>query len=467
MKNISFRAGTISTVAIKTAYGFVMNWLESTGKITNDGSKTVSKAYKDFLAWGIEGVKRTTGQHPGGIIVIPSNYEVEDFTPVNYPANDVSATWKTTHFDFHAIHDNVLKLDLLGHDDPTAIKMLETLTNTNAKEIPFQDERVISLFSSPKELGIESKDILDEKTGVMGIPEFGTKFVRRMLSATKVKSFGDLIAISGLSHGTGVWTGNADTLVKKMGLSLSEVISCRDNIMQDLIFKGLDNLEAFKIMELVRKGKGLTNEQKENLKSHGVEDWYIDSLTKIQYMFPKAHATAYVMMAWRIAWYKLYYPLEYYATYLSTRIESLEMELIIKGNIAITERLKELKKDMNKKVGGLSTKEKNYIPTYEIIQEMLARGFKIGNISLKHSKATSWNIHKEKKLLYPPFVAVDGIGISAANSIVEARQEKEFSSIKDLKMRTQLNVTSLDKLEKLSVLEDLDETNQLSFNFNL
>jgi len=438
----------------------------SRAECSEQTNRNNSRAFNEFLAKGIEGVKKTTGQHPGGIIVIPSEYDVEDFTPINYPANDINAEWQTTHFDFHAIHDNVLKLDLLGHDDPTAIKMLEKITNTKATDIKFNDPKIVSLFSSPKALGITSNDISGEATGALGIPEFGTRFVRGMLKTAKVNSFGDLIAVSGLSHGTNVWTNNAEVLVKTRGISLSELISCRDNIMQDLIHHGVPNIDAFTIMEAVRKGKGLTEAQENLLIEKGVEDWYIDSLKKIEYMFPKAHATAYVMMAWRIAYYKLYHPLAYYATYLTTRSDNTEIEIFIKGKDDITERLKYLSDNrFVRGPGALSNKEKALISTYEIIEEMIARGFSIHNISLEKSHATDWIIAEDNKSLYPPFTAIDGLGISAAQSIVDEREKGIFSSIKNLVSRTSLNKTNVEKLKDIGALNGLDETDQISFDF--
>ena len=455
----SFRAGTISTVAEKTAFGYVKAWAEETGK-------DISKAFVEFIAKGVAGTKRTTGQHPGGIIVIPKEYDVEDFTPVNYPANDVDASWKTTHFDFHAIHDNVLKLDLLGHDDPTAIKYLEKLTGIKAKdEISFSDEKIISLFSSPEALGIKPEDINGETTGAMGIPEFGTKFVRGMLKNAKVQSFGDLIAVSGLSHGTDVWANNAEQLVRNKGLTLAQVISCRDNIMTDLMNKKLDPLLAFEIMEKVRKGKGVTKEQEDIMKKHGVEDWYIDSLKKIKYMFPKAHATAYVMMAWRIAWFKLYRPLAYYATYFTTRSDVFDIHTILKGPEAIKETLQNYE-SRRYKYGEdkLSNKEADLIPIFEIALEAIARGFTFANIDLNRSQANEWIIDNESKTLIPPFSSLDGLGTAVAESIVRARKDGEFTSIEDLKNRSSINKTSIEHLKELGVLKHLSNTNQISFD---
>ena len=457
-KTHSFRAGTISTVAERTAFGYVKSWAE-------DNNKTISRAFIDFLARKVTGTKRTTGQHPGGIIVIPKKMQVEDFTPINYPANDKSSSWKTTHFDFHAIHDNVLKLDLLGHDDPTAIKYLEKLTGVNARnDIPFYDSKVISLFSSTKALGITTNDIEGETTGVMGIPEFGTTFVRRMLKSAKVSSFSDLIAVSGLSHGTDVWANNADLVIKEQGKKLSQVISCRDNIMTDLIDKRIDDSLAFQIMEQVRKGQSITNAQETILKKNNVENWYIESLKKIKYMFPKAHATAYVMMAWRIAWFKLYHPLAYYATFFTTRADVFDVEVVINGKDATLKKLKSLKSRRNEKnENALSNKDIALIPILELVNEAFARKVKISNISLAKSKVKHWIIDNDT--LIPPFVAVDGLGEVVASSIVKARTEKMFISIEDLKARTIINVPSLNKLKALGVFLEISEKNQMAIKF--
>lgn len=455
----SFRAGTISTVAERTAFGFIKHWEEEKGL-------EVSDAFRRYLVKGVAGTKRTTGQHPGGIIVIPQSFEVEDFTPINYPANDLESSWQTTHFDFHAIHDNVLKLDLLGHDDPTAIKYLETLTNVPARTIPMHDPKVISLFSSPHELGIKPEDINGETTGAMGIPEFGTKFVRNMLKSVKVKSFGDLISISGLSHGTDVWTNNAEALIKHQGLTLDQLISCRDDIMNDLRLKGINDLEAFKIMEQVRKGQGLTLEQEKILKDHRVEQWYIDALKKIKYMFPKAHATAYVMMAWRIAWYKLYHPLAYYATYFSTRADVSEIETLVGGKKLVNQRLKELLQNRYKRgEKALSNKEQALIPILEMANEAYARGIKISNVDINKSDAKNWIIDVENNTIMAPFNTLDGLGQSVANSIIQARQDKIFTSREDLQNRTSINKTVFQKMIDFGILDHLFSSDQISLDF--
>ncbi len=455
-KTHAFRAGTISTVAEKTAFGYVLAWAEETGK-------TMSRAFIEFMAKKVAGTKRTTGQHPGGIIVIPKEFSAEDFSPINYPANDKNSDWLTTHFDFHAIHDNVLKLDLLGHDDPTAIRVLQKLTGVNPKDIPYTDEKVISLFSSTDSLGIEPEELLGETTGAIGIPEFGTQFVRAMLKSVKVKTFSDLVSISGLSHGTDVWANNGEKLVKEQKKTIKELISCRDDIMTDLINKGMDPLQSFLIMEQVRKGKSVNPEQEKEMRKHNVEDWYIDSCKAIKYMFPKAHATAYVQMAWKIAWFKTYYPLAYYATYLTTRADVFDVETFCAGSDKIKEKLIDFKSRKYKRGDlALTNKEIALIPILEIVLELYARGFKIGNINIDKSLAREWVILENENTIIPPFSAIDGLGDAVADSIIKSRNERPFSSVEDLKKRTSLNKTSLAKLEELEVFKGMQETNQLT-----
>ena len=450
----TFRAGTIATVAAKTAFGFVKKWNE-------EKNLQKSQAFVSYLSAMIEGSKRTTGQHPGGIIIIPKEFDVEDFSPINYPANDINSSWKTTHLDFHAIHDNVLKLDLLGHDDPTIIRHLQNLTNVSLDQISFSDPKVLSLFNSPEAIGVTSDDINGEPTGALGIPEFGTPFVRRMLNVAKPKSFNDLINLSGLSHGTDVWNGNAETLIKQ-GKTLNDVISCRDDIMITLIKRGIKPSLAFHIMEKVRKGKGLTTDEEDVLEKNGIENWYIDSLNKIKYMFPKAHATAYVMMAWRIAWFKIYYPLEYYAAYLTTRITSFDINVALGSKHQVARKLKELEiKQRNKHNEKISAKEEELIPTLEIINELLARNLKIHNIDLYKSESNDWVIDYQEKALIPPFIVVDGLGETVAKKIVEARKERKFYSVDDVQRRCEINKTLLEKLKQLGVFLDLDETDEI------
>lgn len=459
-ENFVFRAGTISTIANKTAFGYVKAYAEKIGQPDMRGAKI------EMLSQGCVGIKRTTGQHPGGIIVLPKTYDINDFTPINYPADDTSSTWKTTHFDFNAIHDNLLKLDILGHVDPTALKMLENLTGIDPKTIPNQDEKVLSLFSNLSALNISKEDLLGETTGALGIPEFGTSFVRKMLSDTLPTSFAELVQISGLSHGTDVWLNNADELISNQGLKLKDVIGCRDDIMTYLVYQGLPANMAFNIMEDVRKGKGVKPEYETVMQEKKVPNWYIQSCKKIKYMFPKAHATAYVLMAWRVSWYKVYYPHEYYATYFTTRCDGFDIETMLQGIGAITNKLKsinvQLKNSANQKT-GITTKERELIPLLEVALEMHARNIKFSNISIEHSAAKSFQvitIDGEKQIL-PPFIALDGLGEIVANSIIKARSEKLITSKTDLQLRTGLTKTNYQLLLTLGVLEHLDEHSQL------
>lgn len=462
-----FKAGTIETVAEKTAFGYVRGYFERSGIDPN----SISKAEILRLAAGCQDVKRTTGQHPGGIVVIPKEYSVYDFTPIQYPADKKDADWRTTHFDFHAIHDNVLKLDLLGHVDPTAMKMLKDMTGIDPLTLPMNDPAVLSLFSTDKALK-RKRNYLKEETGALGLPEFGTNFVRGMLKETKPKTFADLLIISGLSHGTDVWKGNAQDLIADGTCTLSEVIGCRDDIMIGLSKMGVDASCAFKIMEDVRKGKKVKPEYEEIMHQCNVPQWYIDSCNKIKYMFPKAHATAYVMMAVRVAWYKVYQPLAYYASYFSLRCNQYDLSVMIQGEQAIIDRLEELKKKRynNKTSGGpaLSAKEEEQEKTLFIAIEMLERGYSFLNVDLYRSSASTFVIDNERKALIPPFAAIDNLGSSAADSVIEARKDGPFLSKEDLISRTKLNSQNMTSLEDLHVLDDLQETNQMdlfSFNF--
>ncbi|MEE3928364.1 PolC-type DNA polymerase III [Mycoplasmopsis ciconiae] len=451
----TFRAGTISTVAEKTSFGYVKNAVQ-------ENKWMYSNNFISYLSSKICGVKRTTGQHPGGIIIIPKEFSVEDFTPINYPADDTNSDWKTTHFDFHAIHDNVLKLDILGHLDPTAIRMLERISGINVrKDIPKKDKKVMSLFSSTKALNIKPEQIGNEPTGALGIPEFGTSFVRKMLEQANAQSFADLVSLSGLSHGTDVWLNNAQSLIVKEGKTLKDVICCRDDIMDYLIKKGVDPLESFVIMEQVRKGKSINPDQEKMLKEKNIPSWYIESMKKIKYMFPKAHATAYVLMAWRIAWFKIYKPLEYYATYFTTRCEIFDIENMVDdfGAVKINKRLQEINSKEQKE---RSNKEVALISVLELAREMYARGFKISNIDLNKSLENEWVVDHKNKSLIPPFNTIDGLGAAVAKSIVEARKQRSFMSIEDFKKRTTVNQTKINDFKRLGIFKDLDETDQIS-----
>lgn len=443
-----YRAGTISTVAEKTAFGYVKGYLEATGEY-------LPQAEKERLAKGIEGVKRTTGQHPGGIIVIPDYMDVYDFTPVQYPADDISADWRTTHFDFHSIHDNVLKLDILGHDDPTMIRKLQDLSGIDPKTIPLNDPDVMSLFSSPDILGVTPESIFSE-TGTLGVPEFGTNFVRGMLTETKPKTFAELLQISGLSHGTDVWLGNAQELIKNNVTTLAKVIGCRDDIMVTLMQYGIEDGLAFNIMEGVRKGKGIPEDWQEIMRQHKVPEWYIESCLKIKYMFPKAHAAAYIMMALRVAYFKVHYPLYYYAAYFSVRAEDFDLVAMYQGKEMVKRRLREIQG----KGFDATVKERNLQTVLEIANEMLERGFSFQMVDLEKSQADEFVI--EEKSLIPPFRAVPGLGASVAQQIIKAREEAPFLSKEDFQTRGRVSKTIVEYLSDQGVLSDLPDQDQLS-----
>ena len=443
-----FRAGTIGTVAEKTAFGFVKGYLNDQG-IHKRGAEI------DRLVKGCTGVKRTTGQHPGGIIVVPDYMDIYDFTPIQYPADDQSASWMTTHFDFHSIHDNVLKLDILGHDDPTMIRMLQDLSGIDPKTIPVDDKETMQIFSSPASLGVTEEDILC-KTGTFGVPEFGTGFVRQMLEDTKPTTFSELVQISGLSHGTDVWLGNAQELIRSGICDLSSVIGCRDDIMVYLMYAGLEPSMAFKTMESVRKGKGLTDEMIDAMKANNVPDWYLDSCLKIKYMFPKAHAAAYVLMAVRIAYFKVHHPLYYYAAYFTIRASDFDLITMIKDK----ESIKNTVKDMYSRYMDLGKKEKDVLTVLEIMNEMAHRGFKMQPISLEKSQAFDFTI--EDDTLIPPFIAVPGLGENVAKRIVEAREDGPFLSKEDLNKKAGVSQKIIEYLDDLGSLPDLPDKAQLS-----
>ena len=418
---------------------------------------------RDYLAKGCQTVKRTTGQHPGGIIIIPEEYEAEDFTPVQYAANDPSADWKTTHYDFHDIHDNVLKFDILGHVDPTAMRLLQNIAEVKPLDIPMNDPETLSLFYEDTALKADPK-LYHQETGALGLPEFGTRTTRRVLEETRPHHFSDLVIISGLSHGTDVWAGNAQVLVQQ-GHPLSEVIGCRDDIMTYLLEKNLEPIDAFKTMEDVRKGRGLRPDQEENMKAHNVPDWYIESCKKIKYMFPKAHAVAYVMMAVRIAWYKVHEPWNFYVQYLSLRCDAYEIETMTKGIDAVRSRMQDIQTRMNDRYSSnpVSNKERALFDTLEVCEEMLARGYRISNVDLYRSLATTFRADPDDHhVIIPPFVVIDGLGANVARSVEEARTRGEFLSKEDLVRRTQLSAALMRKLEVLGCLEGMQERNQMS-----
>lgn len=444
-----FKAGTIGTLADKTAYGFVKKYFD-------EREITAHNAEITRLMNGCTGVKRTTGQHPGGLMVVPSDHNIYEFCPIQRPANDVNSTVTTTHFDYHSISGRLLKLDLLGHDDPTVIRMLYDLTGVNPQTVPLGDPATMSLFESPAALGVTAEEIGCE-TGTLGIPEFGTKFVRGMLLDTKPKTFADLLRISGLSHGTDVWLGNAQTLIENGTITLKETISTRDSIMIYLINKGVDKKKSFKIMEKVRKGKGLTDEDIADMKAANVPDWYIESCQKIKYMFPKAHAAAYVMMAFRIAYFKINYPEAYYATYFTVRAcDDFDYSCMCKGMDVAKAAMREI----HAKGMEATAKDKAKMTVLELIVEFYARGFKFLPIDLYKSDSRKFIVTEEG--LIPPFNSLQGLGTNAAQSIVDGRAAGEFHTIEELKERTSLGRSLIDLLKENGVLNGIPETNQLS-----
>ena len=442
-----FRAGTIATIADKTAYGFVKNYFADKGI-------TARNAHINHLVNGCTGVKRTTGQHPGGIMVVPRDMDVHHFTPIQYPADDKNSSTITTHFDYHSISSRLVKLDILGHDDPTVIRMLEDIIGFNAKTIPFDDAPTLSLFSSTEALGLTPQQ-LGSTVGTFGIPEFGTKFVRQMLEDTKPKGFSELVRISGFSHGTDVWLNNAQDLIRSGTATVGETISARDDIMVYLIHKGVKPQTAFKVMEDVRKGKGIKADVVATLKESDVPDWYIESCQKIKYMFPKAHAVAYVMMAFRIAYCKVHYPLPFYASYYTVRAGEFDADLIVKGETVIRQKMAELEQKGN----GASAKEKGLLTILEMALEMFLRGYKFERVDLYRSDATKFLIVEGG--LLPPLAALEGVGDNAARSIVQCRQDKRFTSAEDLRQRARVSKPVVDTLREHGALGDLPETDQM------
>lgn len=445
----TFKAGTIGTLAEKTAFGYVKKYFEERGR---------HKRYCEInrIVQGCTGIRRTTGQHPGGIVVLPHGEEIEKFTPVQHPANDVTSDIITTHFDYHSIDGNLLKLDILGHDDPTIIRMLEDLTGTDAKQVPLDDKKVMSLFSSTEALGIRPEDIGDCPLGCLGVPEFGTDFVIGMVQEAKPTCFSDLIRISGLSHGTNVWLGNAQVLISEGKATISTAICTRDDIMGYLIRMGVESSEAFDIMESVRKGKGLRPEWETVMKEHDVPEWYIWSCKQISYMFPKAHAAAYVMMAYRIAWYKIYRPLAYYAAFFSIRATAFSYELMCMGR----DRLEYYMEEIRKKGDTASKKEQDTIKDMKIVQEMYARGFNFTPIDIYRAKAHRFQIIDNA--LMPALDTIEGLGDKAADAVVEAAAKGPFLSKDDFRERTKVSKTVVDLMADLHLLGDIPESNQMS-----
>lgn len=446
----TFKAGTVGTMAEKTAFGYVKKYYE-------ERNKPVTNAEISRIVQGLLGVKRTTGQHPGGIIVVPHERDIYEFCPVQHPADDPNSDIITTHFDYHSIDKNLLKLDMLGHDDPTMIRMLQDLTGIDPKTIPLDDKKVMSLFTSTKALGIEPHQINSE-VGSFGVPEFGTKFVRGMLMDTKPTTFEELIRISGLSHGTDVWLNNAQELINNGTVTLKEAICTRDDIMTYLIKKNLPSEDAFKIMENVRKGKGLKEEQEAMMREYNVPEWYIDSCKKIKYMFPKAHAVAYVTMAFRIAWFKVYHPLAYYAAFYSIRADEFDSEIMIYGKQRVKDKMKELESQGN----NISQKDKSMYTILEIVLEMYERGFEFLPIDLYKSDSKKFKIEDGK--IRPPLSSIPGLGEVAAISIRNGVEEEKgkFISIDEFQLKAKVGNSTIELLKKFGCLQGMSKSNQIS-----
>ena len=449
----TFRAGTIGTLAEKTAFGYVKNYYEEKGIHKRN-------CEIDRIVAGCTGIHRTTGQHPGGIIVLPYGEDINSFTPVQHPANDQTTDIITTHFDYHSIDSNLLKLDILGHDDPTMIRMLEDLTGLNACEIPLDSKEVMSLFQNTDALKITPEDIGGCPLGCLGVPEFGTDFAMQMLLDTQPTELSDLIRIAGLAHGTDVWLGNAQTLIKEGKCTISTAICTRDDIMTYLISKGMDNAQSFTIMESVRKGKGLKPEWETAMREHDVPEWYIWSCKKIKYMFPKAHAAAYVMMAWRIAWFKIFQPLAYYAAFFSIRATAFSYEIMCLGR----ERLEYYLEDYKKRKDTLSKKEQDTLRDMRVVQEMYARGYEFMPVDLYKAQAHRFQIIDGK--LMPALDTIDGLGDKAADAVVLAAMDGPFLSKDDFQNRTKVSKTVIALMDDLKIFGNLPQSNQISlFDF--
>ena len=452
-KGTTFKAGTIGTVADKTAFGYVKKYFE-------ERNIPINRAETQRLAAGCTGIKRTTGQHPGGIIVVPKGREIYEFCPVQHPADDANSDIITTHFDYHSIDQNLLKLDILGHDDPTMIRMLQDITGKDPTKVPLDDKATMSIFSSTEALGV-TKEQIHSEVGSFGVPEFGTKFVRGMLVDTRPTTFDELIRISGLSHGTDVWLGNAQSLIEAGTVTLQDAICCRDDIMIYLIKMGLPPNPAFKIMETVRKGKALKDpakweEYKNMMKEHDVPDWYIKSCEKIKYMFPKAHAAAYVTNAFRIAWFKVHEPLAYYASYFSIRADEFDSDCMIFGKEKVKNKMKEIDLQGN----NASTKDKNMYAILELVLEMYERGLEFLPMDLYKSHSTKFLVEDGK--IRPPLNSIPGLGTVAAEGIINARKDGKFMSIDDLKIRSKVGNSVTDLLKKYGCLDGMSQSNQMS-----
>ena len=450
-----YRAGTIGTVAEKTAKGYVYGYCEDKGI-------HMRSAEMERLAKGCEGVKRTTGQHPGGIVVIPGYMDVFDFTPFQYPADDINSAWRTTHFDYHAIDQDVLKLDILGHSGPTKLRLVQDITGDDITKVPLDDKETMGIFLSPKPLGVTKDQIMND-TGTLGIPEFGTPFTLQLVKETKPKTFAELVKISGLSHGTDVWNGNAKDLIDQGIVPFSDVIGCRDDIMVYLMYHGLKPIDAFKIMEFVRKGRAskqpdLWKDYVKIMEENNIEKWFINSCAKIKYMFPKAHAVAYVVNAFRLAYYKVHKPEVYYAAQFSVEYDDFDIESMIKGYEAVKSKIMEI----NEKGYEATNKESSILECLKVALEALARGYTFKNVDLYKSHYSNFVIDEDGKSLIPPFRAVDGLGTVVAKNIVIEREKREYISIEDLQKRAKLSATLIEKLRAMGVLDGMEESSQLS-----
>ena len=450
-----YRAGTIGTVADKTAFGFVKGYCEE------KGLGEMRTAEIERLAIGCTGVKRTTGQHPGGIVVIPDYKEVSDFTPFQFPAEDATAEWKTTHFDYHSIDQCLLKLDILGHSDPTQLRLIQNQSGTDIMKVPLDDKATMSIFTSTEALGVTTEQIMCN-TGTLGIPEFGTPFTIKLVEDTRPTTFGELVKISGLSHGTDVWLGNAQELIKNNIVPFKETIGCRDDIMVYLMYRGVAPIKAFKIMEFVRKGKASKDPETwkghvETMKAANIPEWFIDSCAKIKYMFPKAHAAAYVTSAFRIAWYKVHMPVYFYASWYSSKATDVDVVSMIKGYDGIKARLE----DILVKGFEASNKENGQAESLKVALEAAARGIKFLPVDLYHSDATVW-VAKNDTEIYPPFNAIEGLGDTVAQNIVRERDNQPFISIEDVQKRGKVSQTLIEKMKDMGILKDLPDSNQLS-----
>ncbi|MDD7131011.1 MAG: PolC-type DNA polymerase III, partial [Firmicutes bacterium] len=444
-----YKAGTIGTIKGNTAYGYVAKYFDEKGKSAN-------KAEMDRLTECCEGVKRTTGQHPGGVIIVPRGHDINEFCPVQHPANDVKSDIITTHFDYHSIDQNLLKLDILGHDAPSMIRQLQDMTGVDPLKVPIKDEKVMTIFNGTEGLDIKDPDYKFTH-GSYAIHEFGTQFVRQMLDDIKPTSIEELVRISGLSHGTDVWLGNAKDLIVNGVTTMKEAIATRDDIMNYLRKHGVPNGDAFTIMEKVRKGKGLTEEQEALMVEHDIPDWYIESCKKIKYMFPRAHAVAYVLMSMREAYYKVYYPAEFYAVYFTTKVANFDEKVILKGQQAVWDRMTEIEQ-MGK---DASKKEEADITVLEVAYEMYARGYEFAPARLGESDATKFRVNNGRVQL--PFVAISGMGEGAATAFAKGYEERPYETVEDIMDRGKVNKTVVEELRAHGVLEGLPETAQISF----